>query len=153
MRLTPAIAVALCCTSCQHNPQVQAPPPNQTARDPGPPSRWLFESQFAGTTYEFAVSDAFLRNTSRWRAEKELLPVTPNQAEQAAIAEARRLRPEVSDWSLEDMTLRRVGDECWYYEVLLARADQVVIGIPPPAFSLKIPVLMNGAAVHPWSPR
>ena len=150
MRLIPTLLVAVCCMSCRHSHPMQVPLPSQVAPAPGAPdSRWLFESRFAGVTYEFAVSDAFLHRTSKWNAETDPLPCPPSRAVQAALEEARRLQPEVNHWSTEEVVLRPVGDTCWYYEVLLLRGDQVIIGIPPSDFFLKIPVLMSGAAVHP----
>jgi hypothetical protein len=140
----------LCLTSCQHGRQPHSSLLGQTVNDPGVShERWLFESKFAGVTYEYAVSEELLHRTSRWRAENDPLPFTPNQAEKVATEEARRLRPDVASWMTEDMVLRRVSDECWYYEVLLLRADQVIIGLPPSDFFLKVPVLTSGTAVQP----
>ena len=77
----------------------------------------------------------------------------PSRAVCAALEEARRLQSEVNYWSTQDVVLRRISDTCWYYEVLLLRGDQVIMGIPPSDFFLKIPVLMSGEAVHPLLPR
>ena len=66
MRLVPTLLIAVCCMSCQHSRQMQVPLSSQVAPDLGAPdSRWLFESRFAGVTYEFFLSDALLHRTSK----------------------------------------------------------------------------------------
>ena len=153
MRLLGFTLFVLCCTSCQHAREVRISRPDQAAAHSpaGSDSRWLFESQFDTTKYDFVISDPLLHKASRWMVEKERLPLIPERAESAAIEQAHKLAPGVNHWWVDNVVLRRVDDECWYYEVLLLRGDVVIMGLPPENYFLKIPVLMNGAAVPPVS--
>ncbi len=119
----------------------------------GPEGRWLFEVEFEGHRHEFAVADAYLRAHSTWRADRDPLPISRATAIQAATEEAHRLMPEVGNWGLEDLTLRWVFDECWYFEVTLSDGDRPVAGRIPQDRMIKIPVLLNGVAVQPYRSR
>lgn len=150
LRVSIIILVAVSFTSCQQHRPKHVAWTSQTVNGAGVSrEHWLYEWKFAGVTYEFAVSDALLRGASVWKAASDPLPLSPKKAERAAMDEARRLRPDVDSWWIEDVALRRVDDACWYYEVLLIRGDQVIMGLPPADFYLKVPVLMSGTAVHP----
>jgi hypothetical protein len=87
---------------------------------------------------------------SVWRAELERLPLSPQRAEEAAIAEARQLRPDIGAWSCNFLWLERVDTNAWFYVVTLFRSDVPWAGHPD---SLTIPVLLNGAAVEPGARR
>jgi hypothetical protein len=154
MRLIATILLLLYCAACQHSHRTSGSPPSQATRHPrASGSIWLFESRFEGITYKFEVPDDILGAASKWKAETDPLPLTPKQAEQAAIKEANRLRPEVGNWSADEISLRSIADDCWFYEVVLLRGDETLGGSPPPEWFLRIPVLMTGAAVHPLPAR
>ena len=148
MRLLSAVLVALCCIGCHHSREVRIAGSSKTtlASDVGDGGENLV-SWFAGVRNEFTVSTNLLER-SKWVAERDPLPLTPKRAELAAVEEARKLRPDVSDWATDDIELHRFMQDCWYYEVRLLRADQVVMGLPPANFYQEILVFMNGTAVH-----
>ncbi len=149
MRFVAVIFIALWCTACQHGQHSQFAPPGSSARDPSVDhNRWLSTSDFEGVTYDFAISDALLRQTSSWRAEKDPLPLTPSKAKSLAIDEAHRLRPDVGSWWVDEVELHWVVEDSWYYLITLSRRDIAITGMP---FFLKVPVLMDGVAVHPVS--
>jgi hypothetical protein len=154
MRLIATILLLFYCTACQHSHRTSGSPPSQATRHPrASGSIWQFESQFAGITYKFEIPDDILGTASKWKAETDPLPLTPKHAEQAAINEAARLRPEVGNWYADEISLRSIADDCWIYEVVLQRADVTLGGSPLPEWFLRIPVLMSGAAVHPLPAR
>jgi len=151
MRLIATILLVLYCTACQHSHRMSGSPPSQATRHPrASGSIWAFESHFEGTTYRFELSpDDVFGAASKWKAETDPLPLTPRHAEQAAINEANRLRPEVGNWSADEISLRSITSDCWFYEVVLLRGDVTLGGSPLPEWFLRIPVLMSGAAVQP----
>lgn len=110
-----------------------------------------FVTQFMGIKNEFEVSANTLK-ASKWVAEKDPLPLNPKRAEAVAMEEARRFRPEVNDWNTDDIELHRFVGDCWYYEVRLLRADQVIMGVPTADFFQEILVFMDGTGVHPRGP-
>jgi hypothetical protein len=105
-----------------------------------------YESHFEGTTYFFILTNVNWEKQSAWRAETERLPLSPKMAEEAAIAEARRLRPDIGAWSCDFLWLERVNTNAWFYVVTLVRGDVPWAGHPD---FLTIPVLLTGAAVEP----
>jgi len=155
MRLIAAILLLLYCTACQHSHRTSGSPTSQAARHPrASGSIWEFVSRFEGITYRFELSpDDVFGAASKWKAETDPLPLTPKHAEQAAIKEANRLRPEVGNWITDEISLRSIGNDCWFYEVVLWRGDVTLGGSPLPEWFLRIPVLMSGAAVHPLQAR
>ncbi|HWQ91566.1 MAG TPA: hypothetical protein VN673_07830 [Clostridia bacterium] len=151
MRVFALILVVICCSSCQHGRQVAAA--SHVVLSPNPAmdtNRPLYDSQFEGATYVFAVPDVLLRSTSRWRADSERLPLSPGKAEAAAISEARRLHPDVQAWSCISLSLERADKDVWFYLVKLFRSDLPSAGLPD---FLTIPVLLSGAPVEPVNKR
>ncbi len=101
-------------------------------------------STFEQKHYYFEVTDSDLNNAPRWMKSAAYPPVSPRDAEAAARTEARRLRPDVTSWHLDGIELRPVVEDCWCYHVAFSRGD-VFVGLRE---LLRIPVLMNGYAVH-----
>jgi hypothetical protein len=96
----------------------------------------------------FAASEALLK-PSTWHAERAPLPLSPRRAEEIAAKEAHLIRPDVPGWRPFGVELSELdsGADCWTYVITLIRED-FLMGQPE---SLKVPVLMNGSAVHPVS--
>ena len=155
MRSVLSILLIACCAACHHSRQGSIPGQSRVSRHPrASGSIWTFESRFEGTTYRFEVANEELLGAgAKWNAEAQPLQLTPRQAEQAAIKEAMRLRPEVGAWVMDEISLRSIGGEYWIYEVVLCRADEALTGAPPSEWFIRIPVLLTGAAVHPFPPR
>lgn len=138
--------IALCCASCRHCPRSAEAPPARSALTLRIGQHEDYESHFEGVSYFFLLNNVIWEKQSAWRAESEPLPLPPQRAEQAAIAAARRLRPDVRDWACDFLVLERVDTNAWFYVVSLGRTDVASAGLPE---SLTIPVLLNGAAVQP----
>jgi hypothetical protein len=101
--------------SCHQGPSGLAPR-NQIALSGGSdPNRWLCDATFEGVTYVFTVPDTLLRSMSKWRADSDRVPLSPNRAEAAAVSKARRLRPDVQAWGCHSLALHRADADVWFY--------------------------------------
>ena len=69
-------------------------------------------SEFEGKVYFFETTEAVLNGTPRWKTNADFPPLSPRKAEAAARNEALRLRPDIEEWLLESIKLRKVLDEC-----------------------------------------
>ena len=95
--------------------------------------------------YYFEVTESDLNKAPRWIENTPYPPLSPRDAEAAAREEAHRLRPDVTAWHLDAIELRNVVQDCWCYHVVFFRGDVAIAGLPE---FLRIPILMNGRAVH-----
>jgi hypothetical protein len=118
------------------------------------------QSQFEGVTYSFATTGPAFKATPNWNESEDFPPLSPRKAVFAAFEEAKRLRPDISEWRVETVTLDQLQNH-WFYRVQFARNDRVpaaavryyssgftntnAIEIHLP---LIVPVLMDGMAVH-----
>jgi len=151
MRLLPILFLVACCLSC-HAPgnSGRAPPKS----DSGTNFVGLAVCEFEGKVYFFEATAEVLATTPKWNAATDFPPLSPRRAEAVAIAEARRLCPDVPGWKPDNIALRQLDGDFWYYAVSLYSAG-LVIGRP---HVLEVPVLMNGEAVHgtteqKWKPK
>lgn len=146
MRSLSIILPALCCTSCQHSPRTLNAPPVHISPTLAADQHQDYESHFEGTTCFFNLTNVDWEKQSSWRPESEVLPLPPGKAEAGAITAARRLRPDIREWSCEFLWLERVNANAWFYVVSLCRGDAPSAGLPD---FLTIPVLLDGRAVEP----
>jgi hypothetical protein len=100
--------------------------------------------EFEGVTYSFGTTGATFKATPNWNKSDDFPPLSPRKAISAALGEAKRIRPDVSEWRAETVTLDEIQNH-WFYRVECARNDKVGTGIHLP---LTVPVLMDGTAVH-----
>ena len=108
----------------------------------------LSVSDFESSTFHFQISRSELLQTPKWRDGRQFPPLSPRKAETAALRRAQQLRPDVSKWNLEEISLLRWAwpdDDRWYYLVTFWRGDIAITGLP---YFLRIPVLMDGTAVQ-----
>jgi hypothetical protein len=117
-------------------------------------------SEFEGVTYSFGTSGTAFKATPNWNESDDFPPLSPRKAVFAAFEEAKRLRPDVSEWRVETVTLDQIQNN-WFYRVQFARNERVPTGEVRYYSSgytntnaieihlpLIVPVLMDGTAVH-----
>lgn len=139
--------LAVCCVSCQHVPQ--------TGREPTSPSQrsevlhLVPPCEFEGEVFYFDFESSALDSAPKWSAKADFPPLSPRKAEAVALNWAQSVRPDVTKWLLESISLEpRNGlddDGCWYYVVTFSRGDIAVTGLP---YFLRVPVLMSGRVVQ-----
>lgn len=100
--------------------------------------------EFEGVTYSFGTAWETFNATPNWNESDDFPPLSPRKAISAALREAKRIRPDVSEWTVENVTLDQMQNH-WFYRVQCARNDGAGTGIHLP---LTVPVLMDGTAVH-----
>jgi hypothetical protein len=136
---------------------VQHPPQIYSAIDLGV---YFGASEFEGVTYSFGTTTSAFKATPNWNESDDFPPLSPRKAAFAAFEEAKRLRPDVSEWRVETVTLDGLWNH-WIYRVQLARNDRVPTGevrVYSSGYTntnaseihlpLIVPVLMDGTAVH-----
>ena len=118
------------------------------------------QSEFEGVTYSFGTSGNVFNATPNWNESEDFPPLSPRKAVFAAFEEAKRLRPDVSEWRVETVALDRLQNH-WFYRVQFARNYRVPAGAGRVVSSgytntnpieihlpLTVPVLMDGTAVR-----
>jgi hypothetical protein len=149
MRWLTVIIVTACCTSCQH-PATGTGSTMPAERDDHE-SMELRPCDFEGVAYHFYTTKGAVRRAPRWAATADCAPLPPRKAHAAALAVARAIRPDVSDWYTEAISLEPWGGELdWIYTVRFTRADIPMTGQPS---VLEVPVLMDGTAPRTTSHR
>lgn len=146
MRYIALTLLLSCCTSCQHT-GTHSRVDRKVRIDQGERVN-LSLSEFEGALYFFETTEAVLNAAPRWKKGSEFPPLSPRKAMAVALDEAKRIRPDVSKWNMESVSLSQHGDdeeECWVYCVRFSRGDIVITGLP---FYLDVPVLMSGEAVR-----
>ena len=113
----------------------------------------LSMSEFEGVLYFFHTTRGSLRKAPKWNASVEFPPLSPRRAQEAAWNRARQMRPDVSRWYRDSISLHPFGKslylfdtDTWFYLVRFSRADVPTTGLP---FFLDVPVLMDGRALTP----
>ena len=69
--------------------------------------------------------------------------MSARKAVSVALDELKKMRPDVSAWGVESVTLDQLQMH-WFYRVRCTRNDGVGTGI----HSIAVPVLLDGTAVH-----
>ncbi len=135
------LSLGALCLSCKAPIDSWHAPPNP---DTGSHTAAMVICEFELKVYFFEATDVVLESTPKWRPHADFPPLSPRRAEAVAVAEAKRLRPDVPGWKLDNTELRQSYDDWWYYVVSLYRSD-FIMGKPA---LMQVPVLMNGEAVH-----
>lgn len=143
IRITSLVAVALFCASCQYS----RPLSNQMLQVREDDTEIVTHAHFdfERAFYFFQTTYAEIRRTPEWKDDVTFPPLSPRQAEAAALSEVRRLRPDVREWSRESISLHELFEGRWIYIVRIWRSDVPYAGLPQ---YLHIPVLMDGRAVE-----
>lgn len=102
------------------------------------------QSELEGVNYSFVTEWVVFKVTPNWNESDDFPPLSARKAASVALVEVKRLRPDVSNWTLESVTLSQITRH-WFYKVRYWRSDKVGSGIPS---FLDVPVLMDGTAVH-----
>ena len=136
------ILIVLGCTACQH-----AAVSNRVPIHPTNPE-WIDLSvcSFWDTNYFFQCPRSQISSQPQWKPEEDYPPLPPRRAEAAALAQARLIRPDITEWSRLTISLTSSDTGLWYYVVTFAAGDRLRTG--PVGDYLKVPVLMNGETVQ-----
>jgi hypothetical protein len=72
-------------------------------------------SRFMDKTYSFKITKTQFEKAPRWKKGEEFPPLSPAKARDIALAQAKSLRPEVTNWNVADIRLTplRANDERW----------------------------------------
>jgi len=138
------ILIVLGCTACQHatvSSRVPIRPTNPEWTD-------LSMCSFWDTNYFFPCPRSQISSQPQWKPEEDYPPLPPRKAEAAALAQARLIRPDVTEWLSLRISLTRSDTGLWYYVVTFARGDALRTGR---ADYLEVPVLMNGETVQAFT--
>jgi hypothetical protein len=111
-------------------------------------------SEFKESSYKFKLTRSAFSKAPIWKPEEQSPPLSPRKAFAIALAQAKELRPEVTNWNNPDIRLTPVGanDERgqfkgeWIYMVRLQDCSEPIFGVP---FQLDIPVYLDGSTVEP----
>lgn len=111
-------------------------------------------SQFKETLYDFRITRSELAASPTWDADATGPALPPLMAHRIALAQAQKLRPEVTKWKLSNVRLEPVGDhnpfacleENWIYIVTLQDFSGPIAGVP---WQLEIPVYLDGSTITP----
>jgi hypothetical protein len=136
------ILILLGCTACQNTAVSSRTPIRRTSPE------WtdLSMCSFWDTNYFFQCPRSQISSQPKWKPEEDYPPLPPKQAEAAALAQARLIRPDIPEWSSLRISLTRSDRGLWYYVVTLARGDNWLR--TGQTDYLEIPVLMNGETVQ-----
>jgi hypothetical protein len=139
------ILIVLGCTACQHATVSSRGPIRRTSPE------WtdLSMCSFWDTNYFFECPRSRISGQPQWKPEEDYPPLPPKKAEAAALAQARLIRPDITEWSSLRISLTRSDTGLWYYVITLAAGDaRLRTGIPD---YLEVPVLMNGETVQAFT--
>jgi hypothetical protein len=136
------ILIMLGCTACQHATVFSRKPIRRTSPE------WtdLSVCSFWDTNYWFQCPRSQISSQPQWKPEEDYPPLPPKKAESAALAQARLIRPDITEWLRLDIALTTSDTGLWYYVVTFAARDRLRTG--PVGDYLKVPILMNGETVQ-----
>jgi len=103
-------------------------------------------SRFKDADYNFDLTRSALARAAHWERDAEYPPLSPRKARQIALDQAKSLRPEVTNWRLDRISLEPIGDADWIYLVTYQDFSGPIFGV---AWSLQIPVYFDGATIQP----
>jgi hypothetical protein len=111
-------------------------------------------SQFKESSYDFRITKSALASAPSWDADADAPPLPPLMAHLIALTQAKKLRPEVTQWKLDSIRLEPVGGgrpdtylhEGWIYVVTLQDLSGPIAGVP---WQLEIPVYFDGETITP----
>lgn len=111
-------------------------------------------SQFKESIYDFRITSSELAAAPTWDADATGPALPPLMAHRIALLQARKLRPEVTRWSLSNVRLEPVGghnphaylEENWIFIVTLLDFSGPIAGVPG---QLDIPVYLDGSTIIP----
>jgi len=139
------ILIVLGCTACQHATVSSRVPIRRTSPE------WtdLSRCSFWDTNYFFECPRSRIYSQPQWKPEEDYPPLPPKKAEAAALAQARLIRPDITEWSSLKISLTRSDEGLWYYVVTLSAGDRLRTG----GYTdyLEVPVLMNGETVQAFT--
>jgi hypothetical protein len=135
------ILILLGCTGCQHEPL--------SSRTPFPriSPEWtgLSMCSFWDTNYLFQCPTSQAYAQPKWTPEQDYPPLTPWKAKAAALAQARLIRPDITEWECLEIALACPDTGQSFYVVTFAAGDRFRTGVID---HLKVPVLMSGETVQ-----
>lgn len=135
------ILVVLGCTACQHATVSSRVPIRRT----NPEWTDLSMCSFWDTNYFFQCPRSQISSQPHWKPEEDYPPLPPRKAEAAALAQARLIRPDITEWLRLRISLTSSDTGLWYYVITLAAGDRLRTGQTD---DLEVPVLMNGETVQ-----
>ena len=110
-------------------------------------------SQFKESTYDFRLSRSAIEKAPDWMSDSDSPPLSPVNAYEIALKQAKQLRPEVTIWRTKDILLQPVVDKrnlfqdhAWIYLITFLDFSGPIAGNP---WSLAIPIYMDGSTVKP----
>ena len=136
------VFILLGCAACQHETLPGRVPFQRTSPE------WtdLSICSFWDTNYFFQCPRSQISSQPQWKPEDDYPPLPPRKAEAAALAQARRIRPDIPEWSSLGICLRQSDAGVWFYVVTLTRGDAFLrTGVLD---HLEVPVLMSGETVQ-----
>ena len=108
---------------------------------------------FKDKSYRFKITKSAVAKAPKWEQQQREPPLAPRAAYAAALRQAKKLRPEVTNWNVASISLTPLGvsdetflNEQWIYMVTLQDYSGPISGIP---HAMSIPVLLNGATIQP----
>ena len=112
------------------------------------------ESAFKESSYDFRLMKSAIAAAPSWLAGAESPPLSPRKAHEIALAQAQKLRPEVTTWRPDDIRLEPVAggnagtylEAGWIYVVTLLDFSGPIGGVP---WQLEIPVYLDGSTISP----
>jgi len=111
-------------------------------------------SDFKESSYKFAITKSAIEKAAKWSPQDQSPPLTPKKAFQIALAQAKHLRPEVTNWNNSEIRLTPVCtntekngfDGKWIYMIKLQDFSGSFYGVP---WQLDIPVYLDGSTITP----
>ena len=82
----------------------------------------------------------------RWETKEEFPPLSPRKASEIALAQAKALRPDITLWELDRISLEPLGDGDWIYLVIYLDGSDPAGGN---VWELAIPIYLDGSTVTP----
>ena len=139
------ISILLACTACQHATVSSRAPIRPTSPE------WadLSWCSFWDTNYFFQCPRSQISSQPQWKPEEDFPPLPPRKAEAAAKAQARLIRPDITEWTRHRISLTSSDTGLWYYVVTLSAGDRYRTGSHTDY--LEVPVLMNGETVQAFT--
>lgn len=103
-------------------------------------------NRFKDHSYDFDLTKSALAKAPHWQKDDEFPPLSPKKAQEIALVLAKSLRPEVTNWNLDRISLEPIGDTDWIYLVIFQDFSGPIFGVP---WELQIPVYLDGSTVVP----
>ena len=101
-----------------------------------------------GQKYTFKVSADELQHQPSWSPENEDVPLSARKAVEIARTNLARILKAPEQWLLDDITLSRMGNDRWIYEVYFLCPGEDC-GRPDSDWTFMIYVKMDGTIVEP----